>query len=100
MQERRPGTNPTVETRAEALYKVNKNERYHQIIEVLKEEPMTAKEVAVVMMHKGLIPTSERNFTAPRLTEMMHMGIVEPIGKKVCKYTHKMVTAYRYIEEA
>ena len=55
---------------------------------------MTAKEIAVRMNEKGYIPTTERNFTAPRLTEMSQLGIVEPIGKKICKYTKHKVTVY------
>ena len=31
---------------------------------------MTAKEIAVEMYKKGYIPSDERNFTAPRLTEL------------------------------
>ena len=88
------GEIPTIETRSEANQKVDRNKRYRQILEVLEEKPMTAKEVAVVMMHKGYIPTSERNFTAPRLTELCQQGKVDQVGKKVCAYTHKTVAVY------
>ena len=46
------------------------------------------------MHEKGYIPTTERNFAAPRLTEMSRDGIVEPVGKKKCKYTGRMVAVY------
>ena len=99
MIERRYGEIPTFDTRAEANDQVDKVRRYSQIIECLKETPeMTAKEIAVRMMQKGYIPTSERNFTAPRLTEMSHRGIVEPCGKKTCTYTGKTVAVYKLIE--
>ena len=95
MQERLIGEMTTLETRSEAEGKVDKKKRYSQILECLKENGnMTAKECAVIMMQKGYIPTSERNFTAPRLTEMSKIGIVEPIGKKVCTYTGKTVAVY------
>lgn len=95
MEKRRAGEIPTLDTRGEAHEQVDKQKRYSQIIECLKETPeMTAKEIAVLMMQKGYIPTSERNFTAPRLTEMSHKGIVEPVGKKVCTYTGKTVAVY------
>ena len=95
----RPGIITTYETRAEANETVNKKLRYSQITEILKEnkEGLTAKQIAVEMMKKGYIPTSERNFTAPRLTEMSVKGIVEPIGKVKCEYTHKMVSVYKLI---
>lgn len=86
---------PTLETRAEAETLVDKQKRYAEITECLKEcGNMTAKECAVIMMRKGYIPTSERNFTAPRLTEMSKKGIVEPIGKKKCEFTGKTVAVY------
>lgn len=85
-----------METRAEAETTVDKQKRYKQIIECLKETEtgLTAKECAVLMMRKGYIPTTERNFTAPRLTELSKTGVVEPIGKKVCSYTGKTVAVY------
>lgn len=89
------GEMTTLETRSEAEAVVDKQKRYSQIMECLKENGnLTAKECAVIMMQKGYIPTSERNFTAPRLTEMSKSGRVEPIGKKVCRYTGKTVAVY------
>ena len=88
-----------METRADAEASVDKQRRYAEIIECLEQygglTGLTAKECAVAMMHKGYIPTSERNFTAPRLTEMSKKGIVEPIGKKKCAYTGKTVAVYQ-----
>ena len=84
------------ETRKESNETVNKKVRYSQIIECLiHTSRLTAKECAVMMMQKGYIPTSERNFTAPRLTELENKGIVEVVGKTKCNYTHKMVSVYR-----
>lgn len=95
---RNPGEVPTIETRAEANALVNKEKRYQQILEVLREYgPMTAKEVAVKLATKGYVPDAERNWSAPRLTEMSHNGLVEPIGKKKCKYTGKTVAVYEVL---
>ena len=95
MIERMPGENTPRETRREAHDIVNKQKRYQQIIECLQEAgPMSAKEIAVRMFAKGYTPSSERNFTAPRLTEMSAMGVVEPVGKKKCKFTGRNVAVY------
>lgn len=95
MIERLPGENTTVETRHEAHETVNKEKRYQQIIGVLREYgPMTAKEVAVKLAAKGYVPDAERNWSAPRLSELSQKGIVEPIGKTKCKYTGKTVAVY------
>ena len=85
----------TFENRAEAHETVDKQLRYMQIIEILDGKEMTAKEIAVEMKKKGYIPTDERNFAAPRLTELSIKGIVEPIGKKKCSYTGKTVSVYK-----
>lgn len=95
---RRTGEIVTFETRGEAHEDVDKNIRYNQIIDVLKGKEMTAKEIAVEMFKRGYIPTSERNFTSPRLTELSYKGIVEPIGKTKCQYTGKTVAVYKLRE--
>lgn len=95
MRERVVGEMTTMDTRAEANETVDRARRYAQIIECLKETPkMTAKEIAVRLYEKGEIPTAERNFSAPRLTELAYKGIVEPVGKKKCQYTRKTVAVY------
>lgn len=94
----RNGEITTLSTRAEANDSVDKQKRYEQIIECLSVKPMTAKEIAVMMWMKGEIPNSERNFTAPRLTELSKGGIVEPFAKKKCLYTGKTVAVYRLRE--
>ena len=95
MEERIMGEYTTMETRADAHEAVDKQKRYSQIIECLSQcGALTAKECAVIMQGKGYIPTSERNFTAPRMTELSKNGVIEPIGKKVCAYTGKKVAVY------
>lgn len=91
---RNAGEYTTLETRHEANETVDKSKRYKEILECLGNEKLTAKEIAVKMFDKGYIPTTERNFTAPRLTELSKEGIVEPIGKKKCQYTGKTVAVY------
>ena len=97
MTPRMPGTSPTIETRHDSHVEVlpNKQRRYKQIIECIRENgPMTAKECAVAMFEKGYSKTAERNVSAPRLNELCEIGVVEPIGKKKCMYTGKTVAVY------
>lgn len=99
MIERRPGEYPPFDTRAESNETLDREKRYKQIIGILEQYPkLTAKEIAVIMHSKGYTPTSERNFTAPRLTEMTQKGIVEPVGKTKCQYTGKTVAVYALCE--
>lgn len=91
---RMPGEYTTYETRSESHEKVDKKVRYRQILECLDGKELTAKEIANEMFHKGYIPSNERNYSAPRLTEMSEEGMVEPVGKKVCQWTGKKVAVY------
>ena len=88
------GEYPPIETRAEANETVDRDKRYRQILEILEDGDMTAKEVAVEMCRRGYVPTSERNFSSPRLTELQTKGKVEVIGKTKCQYTGKIVAVY------
>ncbi len=95
MKMRRAGEIVTYTTRSESNETIDKTKRYKQIIEILDGgNQMTAKEIAVEMWNRGYIPLPERNFTAPRLTELSYKGIVEPIGKEKCLYTGKTVAVY------
>lgn len=67
--------------------------RYIQILDRL-DSPKTAKELAVELFDLGVIPSTERNYTAPRLTELEKMGYVKAIDKKKCNYTGKKVAIY------
>ena len=67
--------------------------RYMQILNRL-DVPKTAKEIAVELFDLELIPSTERNYTAPRLTELDKMGYVRVIDKKKCDYTGKTVAIY------
>lgn len=101
MEKRQPGEYTTYETRGESNDKVDRAKRYKQIMAILKAHPegLTAKETAVQMMKEGYTPTAERNFSSPRITELMQQGKVEPIGKKVCEYTGKKVAVYTIRKE-
>ena len=71
--------------------------RYEQILDRL-DKPKTAKEIAVELFEIGVIPSTERNYTAPRLTELEKMGYVKAIDKKKCEYTGKTVAVYEKVE--
>ena len=67
--------------------------RYEQILDRL-DEPKTAKEIAVELFELGIIPSTERNYTAPRLTELEKRGLVKAVDKKKCQFTGKKVAVY------
>ncbi len=69
--------------------------RYEQIINILSNKEMTAKEIAVEMYKRGLTDSGDRNYSQPRLCELMRMNLVEVVGKKTCEFTNKKVAVYR-----
>lgn len=87
----------TAKTRRESNKKVEREKRYTQVMSILKGRIMTAKEVAIEMNLRGFAPTSERNFAAPRLTELVGRGLVEVVGKRKCQYSNKMVAMYKLV---
>lgn len=78
--------------------KENKQKRYEQILDKLNK-PKTAKEIAVELFESGVVLSADRNFTAPRLTELEQQGKVKVINKKKCKYTGKMVAVYEITQK-
>lgn len=101
MEKRQAGEYTTYDTRGESHEKTDKNRRYKEILGILREHPegLTAKEVAVWMHKLKYARSTERNLSAPRLTELMNDGKVEPIGKKVCQYTGRKVAVFAIREE-
>ena len=74
----------TKETRRESydaiLPKVK--ERARLILETLGAKEMTVSEITEELVSSGKIPYFNRNYVAPRLTELKDMGIVETCGRR------------------
>jgi len=65
------------------------------ILEILTERGgMTAREVAAELHRRGITPSMERNFAAPRLTELKDTGKIEVSGKKICDCTGRSVAVW------
>lgn len=76
-----------------------KKVRCIQILDRLINGNRTAKELAVELFELGFIPSTERNYTAPRLTELEKMGYIKALDKKKCDYTGKMVAIYEITQK-
>lgn len=74
----------TKETRRESyeavLPKVKK--RSTLILEILGSRSMTVSEITDELVAAGEIPYYNRNYVAPRLTELKDMGVVETCGRR------------------
>ena len=90
------------ETRRESYDTVlpSVKQRQSLILALLRERgSMTAQEVADELHRRGHTPSDERNFAAPRLTELKDAGKVEATGKKICGKTGRSVTLWQLVKE-
>jgi predicted ArsR family transcriptional regulator len=85
------------ETRRESYENIKPSLRARQkaVLRILREHgDLSAQEIAAILQTEGVTPTDERNFSAPRLTELCDMGLVRAVGKKTCPKTGRTVTVW------
>ena len=89
----------TKETRRESynIIKPTANRRRKAILEILGDRRMTANEIAEELHQKGITPFYERNFAAPRLTELKAEGKVKTVGKKFCEKTGRTAAIWAQV---
>lgn len=87
------GANMTTKETRKASYEAvlpKVKDRSRQILETLGIRSMTVSEIADELVAAGRIPYYNRNYVAPRLSELKDMGIVETCGRR--KSTHSDAT--------
>ena len=90
----------TKETRRESydaiLPKVT--ERARLVLETLGARSMTVSELTEELVKAGKIPYFNRNYVAPRLTELKDMGIVETCGRRKSTRSDATEAVWRRVE--
>lgn len=90
----------TKETRRESydaiLPKVK--ERARLVLETLGGRSMTVSEITEELVGAGKIPYFNRNYVAPRLTELKDMGIVETCGRRKATRSDATEAVWRRVE--
>jgi hypothetical protein len=92
----------TETTRRESYGAVSKDAatRRRVILEILMENGgMTAREVSAELHKRGITPTGERNYAAPRLTELYKAGKVTCTSKRQCPLTKRYVAVWTVRKE-
>ena len=90
----------TEETRRESYEKLDSATLRQNILNVLSNgEAASAKDIAVILHDRHLIPYPVRQAVAPRLTELVEEGLVEVSGKTYDTETERNVAAYRLVEQ-
>ena len=74
----------TKETRRESYEAVlpKVKHRAHLILETLGDREMTVSEITEELVNAGKIPYFNRNYVAPRLSELKDMEVVETCGRR------------------
>lgn len=91
--------NPILENRSDSNLSVNRAKRYMQINEIMSDgKPRTFRMIAQEMFYNGFTPTPELLYSQPRVTELVKMGKLEPIGKTICETTGKKVSVFKLRE--
>lgn len=80
------------ENRLESYIQRPLTKRQREILEVLGDKEMTARQICQKMRH------TDMNFVRPRLTELERMGKVEIIGKAYDKLTQRNTSLYRRVK--
>lgn len=90
--------NITKETRKESYKKIQLKKKTKLIYEQLDGE-MTARELAKKLYKMNEIETPTRQETAPRLTELVGMGLIEVIKKKYDEKSKCNVAVYKKVSD-
>lgn len=57
-------------------------DRSRLILDTLGDREMTVSEITDELVERGKIPYYNRNYVAPRLSELKDMGVVETCGRR------------------
>lgn len=74
-------------------------ERCKLILETLGNRSMTVEEITDELVAAGHLKYYDRNFVAPRLTELKGAGVLEVVGKKPSKRTGKNTAVWAAVRE-
>jgi len=63
--------------------------RCRLILNILGDKQMTVSEITEELINRGEVTYYNRNFAAPRLSELKKMGVVETVGRRRCTRSDK-----------
>lgn len=94
----KPATSPiTKSTRITSFKQTEKQPKRQQVLEVLSGQQLTAREIAIEMHNKGLLPYPARAIIQPRITELVEAGLIEAVSKKYDAETERYVALYKVV---
>lgn len=73
-------------------------ERSRLILETLGDRAMTVSEITDELVAAGTLPYFNRNYVAPRLTELKDMGVVETCGRRKSTKSQATEAVWKRVE--
>lgn len=84
-------------TRIVSYKKTEKQPLRTAVVETLGNNELTAREIAVEMHKRGLIPYPARAVIQPRITELVLAGALVAVGEKLDTETDRKVAVYKAV---
>ena len=94
----KPATSAVTKATRIMSYKQTERQPKRQLVlDVLGAKELTAREIAVEMHARGLLPYPARAVIQPRITELVEAGIIEAVGTKLDEETDRKVAVYKVV---
>lgn len=87
----------TKETRIQSYRQTEKQPLRQLVLDALGSNELTAREIAVEMYNRGLLPYPARAIIQPRITELVEAGVIEAVGMKLDTETERKVAVYKVV---
>lgn len=87
----------TKETRIMSYKQTEKQAKRQLVLDALGSNELTAREIAVELHSRGLLPYPARAVIQPRITELVEDGIITATGKKYDPETERKVAVYKVV---
>jgi hypothetical protein len=98
MKHKKPATSAiTKATRINSYKKTEKQPMRQLVVEVLGDKELTAREIAIEMHARGLIPYPARAVIQPRVTELVEAGELVAVSEKMDEATNRKVAVYKVV---
>jgi len=92
--------NITTTTRRAAYdgIQVTRGDRCRIILDTLGSHEMTVEEIADELVKRGIVKYFDRNFVAPRLTELKQAGIVTVVDERTSRRSGRKIAVWAIVE--
>jgi len=92
--------NITTTTRRPAYdgIQATRGDRCRTILDTLGSREMTVEDIADELVKKGIVKYFDRNFVAPRLTELKQAGIVTVVDERTSRRSGRKIAVWAIVE--